>query len=226
MSAHAKILCVADEVDLLVYSSSVKERFGDVDLILSAGDLPDEYLGFISSMLNKPLLSVAGNHDPDDRPPRRNAYSLGFGSTLADQARAHLGRLRFSIRTESGLRVLGIPGSMCYNEGPNQFSEFRMALRVILLAPRLIAARLLRGRAVDIILAHAPPCSADGESDLCHRGFRSFNWLIALASPLYFVHGHVHLYDSREPRERTFGSTSIVNVYGHRVIEFARGDRT
>ncbi|HCO48411.1 MAG TPA: hypothetical protein DIT55_02830, partial [Spirochaetaceae bacterium] len=62
-----KVLCVADEVDLLVYSSSIRERFGDIDLILSAGDLPGEYLGFIASMLNKPMISVAGNHDPDDR---------------------------------------------------------------------------------------------------------------------------------------------------------------
>lgn len=223
MNSTAKILCVADEVDLLVYSSSIKERFGDVDLVLSAGDLPDEYLGYISSMLNKPLLSVSGNHDPVDKPPRRTAYSLGFGSLQADTARSHLGRLSFSIRTESGVRVLGIPGSMLYNGGPHQYSEFSMALRIMLLAPRLALARLLKGRAVDIILAHAPPYSSSGPTDLCHRGFKSFNWLISLASPRYFIHGHVHVYDSGLSRETISGGTAIVNVYGHRVLTLSPG---
>jgi hypothetical protein len=35
-----KILCVADNIDPLVYSSSIKSRFREVDLVLGAGDLP------------------------------------------------------------------------------------------------------------------------------------------------------------------------------------------
>ena len=34
---------------------------GEVNLILSAGDLPKEYLGYIASKLNKPFLSAEGN---------------------------------------------------------------------------------------------------------------------------------------------------------------------
>ena len=45
-----KILCVADHVDPLVYSINAKERFNDVDLVLSAGDIPMSYLGFIASV--------------------------------------------------------------------------------------------------------------------------------------------------------------------------------
>jgi uncharacterized protein len=213
-----KILCVADEVDLLVYSSSIRERFGDVDLILSAGDLPDEYLGFIASMLNKPLLSVAGNHDPDDNLSHNGGVSINF----AEQAKARnslaLGRLAFKIRKEAGIAVLGLPGSMLYNGGVNQYSDFAMSAKIALLLPRLLLRRAFTGRGVDIVLAHAPPKGVRDGDDLCHRGFSAFNWLIRLAAPIYFIHGHVHLYDARELREQPVDSTSVVNVYGHKVL--------
>ncbi|MFA6008282.1 MAG: metallophosphoesterase [Candidatus Shapirobacteria bacterium] len=213
-----KILCVADEVDLLVYSSSIRERFGDIDLILSAGDLPGEYLGFIASMLNRPIISVAGNHDPDDR-VSRNFLSGGQGVDFSQERdRMGLGRLSFAIRKEAGVSVLGLPGSMLYNGGVNQYSDFSMKLRAFLLAPRLLARRLLKGRAVDIILAHAPPKGIHDGVDRCHQGFAAYRWLIRLAAPAFFVHGHVHVYDNRELREANRGGTAIVNVYGHRVL--------
>ncbi|TFH04381.1 MAG: metallophosphoesterase, partial [Spirochaetales bacterium] len=57
-----RILCVADHIDPLVYSAGIKNRFRDIDLVLGAGDLPMEYLGFISASLNKPIFFVFGNH--------------------------------------------------------------------------------------------------------------------------------------------------------------------
>ncbi|MCX7026318.1 MAG: metallophosphoesterase [Spirochaetes bacterium] len=195
-----KILCVADEVDLLVYSDAIRERFGEVDLILSAGDLPNEYLGYIASMLNRPLVSVAGNHDH------------------GEEDASGLGRLCFSIRKEAGLSILGIPGSMLYSGGPNQFSDHYMTMRLLCLAPRLVLRRLFKGRGVDIVLAHAPPKGMGDGPDLPHRGFSAFLWLIGLAKPFYFIHGHVHLYDGREKREKELDSTKVVNVYGHSLI--------
>lgn len=218
-----KILCVADEVDLLVYSSSIRERFGDIDLILSAGDLPGEYLGFIASMLNRPMISVAGNHDPDDR-ASGNWISGGLSiENMQERDRTGLGRLSFGIRKEAGISVLGIPGSMLYNGGVNQYSDASMKLKLLLLAPLLLARRLLKGRGVDIILAHAPPRGIHDAGDRCHQGFTAFNWLIHLAAPSYFVHGHIHVYDSREARQEKYGETAIVNVYGHRVLTLELG---
>ncbi|HEY9054238.1 MAG TPA: metallophosphoesterase [Rectinemataceae bacterium] len=211
-----KILCLADEVDLLVYSPSIKERFGDADLILSAGDLPEEYLGYVSAMLNRPMLSVAGNHDSDVHPAsiRQPAHE---GITPGDSC--GLGRLRFSIAEEAGISVLGIPGCMRYSGGPNQFSELYMRLKVLSLAPLLLLRRLLTGRGVDIILAHSPPKGIGDAADLPHRGFSSFLWLIKLAKPVYFIHGHVHVYDARQGRELRLGDTLVVNVYGHRILK-------
>ena len=135
-----------------------------------------------------------------------------------------IGRLSFAICREAGLSILGIPGSMRYSGGSNQFSDRYMTLRLLRLVPRLALRRLFRGRGVDIVLAHSPPKGMGDASDLPHRGFSSFRWLINLARPLYFIHGHVHLYDSREPREKGLNSTRIVNVYGHRLITLDKED--
>ena len=35
-----KILCISDQIDPLIYSVNIKERYQDVDLVISAGDLP------------------------------------------------------------------------------------------------------------------------------------------------------------------------------------------
>jgi len=222
MTKPLKILCVADEIDLLVYSSSIRDRFGDIDLILSAGDLPDEYLGFIASMLNKPLISVAGNHDPEDRKTRNPLVGSGFFDASRENDRSGLGRLAFSLRKESGITVLGLPGSMLYNGGVNQYSDITMTLKIAWLTPRLLLRKLFTGRGVDIILAHSAPKGIHDGQDKCHQGFSAFRWLIRLASPLYFVHGHVHVYDNQVQREQAEGGTTVVNVYGHRVLSFSR----
>lgn len=63
-----KILCISDQIDPLVYSSAIKERFADIDVILSAGDLPMEYVDFVVSSLNKPAFFIFGNHNLKEFP--------------------------------------------------------------------------------------------------------------------------------------------------------------
>ena len=58
-----KILCISDQIDPLVYSGSIKERFKDIDLVLCAGDLAMEYVDFIVTSLNKPTYFIFGNHN-------------------------------------------------------------------------------------------------------------------------------------------------------------------
>ncbi len=41
-----KILAVSDQIDECIYTSQLQERFGDVDLVVSCGDLAYEYLTF------------------------------------------------------------------------------------------------------------------------------------------------------------------------------------
>jgi len=218
-----KILCIADTVDPLVDSLGIKERFGDVDLVLSAGDLPMEYLSYIVSMLNKPLLFVFGNHNLTDLPLYRPAaatkqeherlnmhdFSRFIGATYVG----------FKVKRESDLIVFGLGGSLKYNNGPNQFSQLQMWIMAFAKVPALLWNKLTRGRAVDIILTHAPPSGIHDKEDKCHRGFKAFLWLMTVFKPRYLVHGHIHLYDAREKRATVFGDTTVLNAYGYQIID-------
>ena len=208
-----RILCVSDQIDPLVYSERVRDRFPDIDLVLAAGDLPLEYLGFISSMLNCPLVYVEGNHDLSPEAP---AAPWGTALTVEGHGTRNMG---FRFGRECGLSILGLPGSIRYNHGPNQFTDLGMALRILVLLPRLLISRLLRGRAVDIVLTHAPPLGIHDRQDLCHRGFASFRHLIRFVRPRWFIHGHVHLYDPEDERIGTEHSTTVINAYGHWLID-------
>ena len=55
-------LILSDEVLPQLYGPSLKRFVGDVDLIISCGDLPFYYIEFIISTLNKPAFYVFGNH--------------------------------------------------------------------------------------------------------------------------------------------------------------------
>jgi predicted phosphodiesterase len=104
-----KILCISDQIDPLVYSNSIKTRFADVDLILSAGDLPLDYLDFVVSNLNKPLVFVFGNHHT--KKIEDDAYG-GCGCVHAGSKVVH----------EEGVIIAGLGGCLRYNNGANQFS--------------------------------------------------------------------------------------------------------
>jgi Icc-related predicted phosphoesterase len=219
-----RLLCVADHIDPLVHSPAAKQRFSDIDLVLSAGDLPMEYLGFISSSLNKPVLFVFGNHNLEHvRRFRRWGLSsdaeLGvitggvmtnfFGSTYIG-SRAVL---------RKGLLIGGLGGCRRYNRGENQFTEFQMFRRILVMVPRLIWNKIVHGRYIDILLTHAPPRGVNDRPDPTHMGFRVFHWFVNTFKPLYLLHGHVHLYDINAVRESQIGSTRVINVYNHWVLE-------
>ena len=215
-----KILCVSDQVDPLVYSPRMRERFKDVSLVLSAGDLPPEYLGFITSMLNRDLVYVVGNHDIEELEAR------GVGRWYADEeaeeaTQRATGSLDAGFRfiKAEGLLILGLPGSMLYNRGSNQYSELAMSLRLALLVPRLLLNRLFLGRAVDLVLTHAAPRGIHDRDDLCHRGFKCFLWLMRTFKPRWLVHGHIHLYDLADVRVSTYGETTVINTFGHWILD-------
>ena len=219
-----KILCVSDHVDPLVYSSGVKSRFSDIDLVLSAGDLPMEYLGFISSSLNKRIYFVFGNHhlkhlelftkqtDSNQEFHRdERLFRNYFGSTCIDgKARRH-----------GSLLIAGLGGSRRYNSGDHQFTDFQMRLRIMKLIPRLLWNRLAHGRYIDILLTHAAPLDLNDRPDPTHVGFPSFVRFIERFHPKYLLHGHIHLYDINAVRETEYAGTKIINVYDHLVLEFS-----
>ena len=57
-----RILAVSDIELPYIYKAVGGKTFKDIDFVISCGDLPNEYLGYIISMLNKDLYYVRGNH--------------------------------------------------------------------------------------------------------------------------------------------------------------------
>ncbi|NOY09992.1 MAG: metallophosphoesterase [Spirochaetes bacterium] len=222
-----KVLCVSDHIDPVVYSNNIKTRFRDVDIIISAGDLPLNYYDFIVSNLNKPLFFVFGNHNLKHlkyyKPQYQRAYydmldlekHRSFGATFIS------GKVR---RVKKGTLILaGLGGSMLYNGGANQYSEFGMALYAMRLIPRLIFNRIFYGRYLDILVTHAPPAGIHDLPDRCHRGFKVFLWLIKYFKPRYLIHGHVHLYDRNANKITKYLDTYVVNAYNHCLIDSEGG---
>ena len=216
-----KLLCVSDQIDPYIYNSSVKERFGDVDAVISAGDLPDEYLDFISGALNKPVFFVFGNHNLKSfnlyhglAAWRRNEYKMAheFPGTGA----AYVG---FKCLKTEKMLIAGVSGSIRYNNGLCQYTERQMAFKLLRLVPQLLLNRLLRGRFLDVFVTHAAPLGIHDKEDPCHRGFKCFLKFMQVFKPKYLIHGHIHLYDLQAERVTQYENTTVINAYSHYVIE-------
>jgi Icc-related predicted phosphoesterase len=216
--SHMKILCVSDQIDPLVYSSSIKDRFGDVDLVLAAGDLPLDYLEFIVSSLNKPLHFVFGNHNLKDFHYYKKGKEPSF-STERDTPGAGATHIGAKVKREGPFILAGLGGSMRYNNGENQFTEAGMRREIFKLLPRLLLNRLFRGRWLDILLTHAAPAGIHDKEDPCHRGFQVFLWFMRTFKPKYLIHGHIHLYDLSAVRTTKYQNTWVINAYSHYIID-------
>ena len=195
-----KILLVPDEEDRFLWDYYTPGRLKGIDLILSAGDLDAEYLSFLVTMANRPLLYVHGNHDGGyaQRPPE--------GCQCIDG----------KLVTVGGLRILGLGGSALYNGGPHQYTEKQMRRRIHRLRLKLALAG-----GVDIVLTHAPVRGFGDEDNMTHRGFEAFLPLLDQYQPRYLVHGHIHQrYGANRPRCYQYNETTIVNATGRYILEF------
>ena len=197
------ILLLADEPSKSLWDFYDETKLKGVDLILSAGDLPPAYLSFLVTFSNCPLLYVHGNHDDiyDMKPPE--------GCICIDD----------QIYVYEGIRILGLGGSMRYNEGDSQYTESQMKRRIRRLVPRLYRNKRKYGRYVDILITHAPPFGMGDGPDLCHTGFKCFLDFMDRFQPKYLLHGHVHLFDSNAGRITQYGNTKVVNIFGSYMVE-------
>ncbi|MFI7678808.1 metallophosphoesterase [Actinophytocola sp. NPDC049390] len=208
-----KLLTVSDEIVESLWTERVAERFGSVDLVLAAGDLPFDYLDFLASALDRPLVFVPGNHDAD-----LSAYSRRRGMWFASGFPARYPGPRGAVNADgrvvevAGLRIAGLGGSIRYNEGPNQWTERQQSRR----AARLV--RAARGRPVDVLLTHSPPLGVGDRDDPPHRGFACLHTVVERLRPSVLVHGHIHPYGQPVP-DRSMGETRVLNTVGYRILD-------
>lgn len=195
------IMVFADHPSKILYDFYEPEKIKDIDLIISCGDLPAEYLTFFATLCRAPVLYVRGNHDGryEQKPPE--------GCICIED----------NIYVYRGIRILGLGGSMCYIPGsPNQYTERQMKRRV-----KKLRFKLWRHKGFDILVSHAPAYQLNDLDDLPHRGFAVFRTLMEKYEPKYFFHGHVHAtYRWDFKRETVYGKTTVVNAYEAYVVEY------
>ena len=211
-----KILTISDRVDEVLYSTALRRAFGDVDIVLSCGDLPYYYLEFIVTMVGGPLFYVIGNHAPEIRGRGENPEKWQYPKGC-ENIHGRVVRYR-------NLTIAGLEGSLRYNNNPYfQYSEREMALKVWQLAPWLVINKLLHGRYLDILITHAPPYGIHDAADRCHTGFRAFRAFMERFRPQYLIHGHVHLYGPNQIAQTRYCSTMVVNSYGYHSLDIEGG---
>ena len=189
-----KFLCVSDQIDPLVYATSAKERYSDVDAVFCAGDLPMDYVDYIVTLLNKPTFFVFGNHDlkefhyyhkPASQGTSMEAMKHSHGGDYVSNRVFRCKNLPITLpdgRT-TPLLVSGVSGSIRYNNGEDQYTDREMFFQLLALAPKLLWNKIRYGRYCDVFLTHASPRHIHDREDPCHKGFECFNWFIKKFKP-------------------------------------------
>ena len=205
---------MADEVDESLYGDRLPEV--RPDLVLSCGDLPFDYLEYLVSRLDVPLLYVPGNHDASVQPPDLTWMPLRH--EIPTPGPAGCDNIDGKVVEVGGLRVAGLGGSVRYKRGPNQYTQAQMNRRAVSIGLRLGLKRVRDGRKLDVLVTHAPEFGLVPATDAAHAGFVAFTRLIKQFQPLLHVHGHVHPY-GRQLADRQIGVTRVINAIPSRIIE-------
>lgn len=194
-----KILVLADKEEAGLWDYYTPKKTEGIDLIISCGDLDPDYLEFLTTVVNRPLLYVRGNHD--GRYDRKEP----LGCIDIDDR----------IYEYRGLRIMGLGGSYRYHPGKDMYTEREMRERI-----RKMKRILYLSEGIDILVTHAPAMGYGDMDDLPHRGFECFCELMETYHPLYMFHGHVHQeYGNFRRLIQHPCGTKIINACGHMVVE-------
>jgi ser/thr protein phosphatase family protein len=190
-----KFLCVSDiEILADMEEEFLKQRFKDVDFIMSAGDVSNNYLDYLVSVLNKDLICVNGNHTYN------KDYPLGFAKVINGKFIKY-----------KGLRILGLDGSKVYSFQEHQYSESQMKMKIL---KNIFFLR----KGVDIVLSHASPEGIHDRDDGVHNGFKVFHKVIQHFKPKLWIHGHIHLSNFMNYQDTLVGKTMVSNTFGYRIF--------
>lgn len=211
-----KLLLIADNEERYLWddwNQETRKKLSDIGLILSAGDLDADYLEFLVTMLNVPLVYVRGNHDGhyDKKPPE--------GCIDADGKIVEVACGKGAVKQK--VRILGLGGSMRYKDySEDMYTEEEMSRRIVGLRRMFLRERLKGNTGFDILLTHAP-CKGYGDmEDIAHTGFECFNQLLNKYHPELHVYGHVHKeYGQFESTMTHPSGTLLINASGYCITD-------
>lgn len=192
-----KILCVSDiEILKELKIETLKEKFKDIDFIMSAGDVSNDYLDYLVSVLNKDLIMVNGNHI------YRHNVSIDFAKKIDGKGIKY-----------KGLRILGLDGCRVYSFKEHQYTEWQMTKKILKNIFFLLGG-------VDIVLSHASPSGIHDVDDGVHNGFKIFHKIIKYCKPKLWIHGHIHLHNFMVYQDTKVMETVVSNTFGYRVFDY------
>lgn len=203
-----RILALADETDASLQSAETRDRLGPVDLIVGCGDLPVDYLRFVTDAFETvPLAYVRGNHD------------IGGDWATGDATHLHLPEPLPDGRpwTDGQLTVIGFSGIPRHGGGGLQVGSLARASQVFRAWLR-IAVR--RSKRPVLLVSHVAPRGINDGPDPVHRGSRALRWLATQLRPPLWLHGHTTLLTRRlEDRSIQRGGTLFYNAAGAVLVE-------
>jgi uncharacterized protein len=198
--APIRILAVSDVLEPTFTDRRNRSRMGSIDLILGCGDLDFDDLAFVADSFDAPLVYVRGNHDTGER------WSRSTGSCPVPMEPN-------SIVRRSGLSIggMGWPSIHDREAARSESGAWRQALA--------LATRRLGHTGPLIVISHVPPSGAgDVPTDVYHRGFSGYAWLLRRLQPVLWLHGHTPLAATPQWHVAA-GATQVVNVTGAVLIE-------
>lgn len=193
-----RILAVSDIESKSLYDFFSPDKVEGVELIIGCGDLREEYLEFLVTMINVPLLYIHGNHDDHfKREPE--------GCVCIDD----------KFYEYKGIRFVGLGGSFRYRDGRYMYTEREMKRRIWKLMPRIF-----RHKGFDVLVTHCPARYLNDFDTITHRGFDCFNKLLEKYRPKLFMHGHIHRnYGARIPQKSDHDGTLVINASDYCIFD-------
>lgn len=212
------MLAVADEVCDALWGP--KSTALAPDLVIAAGDLPWDYLEFLASTLDRPVVFVPGNHDPAVEQAKAHRSGQYLRAGMPCEAPRPAGCLNADGRVldVAGLRIAGLGGCVRYRPGPNQYSQGEYRRRAARLARTAGRLQWTRPGPVDVLLTHAPPLGLGDAEDRPHVGIAALHDTLDRLRPRWHLHGHIHPHGLPTP-DRKVGGTTVRNVIPYRMIE-------
>jgi uncharacterized protein len=159
------------------------------DVVLTLGDLEPDVLDPLGRFPGVPTFGVYGNHDDGRYLDATNTTNLHLRSASID-----------------GITFAGFEGCVRYTpEARLQYSQ-REASKLARKVPP-----------ADVLISHAPPRGIHEEpDDRAHEGFDALRDYVERVAPRLHLHGHT---PAPPRRPRRLGSTLVVHVVGHAVID-------
>lgn len=203
-----KILTVSDSVEKSFLKEDLLiEKCRGIHFILGCGDLPPYYLEYLINCLNIPLFYVPGNHDEQSHQSQLMKKPFAQGCKNIDK----------EVILYQGLLIGGLAGALRYRKGDYLYTEAQMKQKIFSMIPRLLLNKIKYKRYIDVLITHAPPYGIHDQTDLPHRGFKTFLSYMKIFKPAYLIHGHTMPKKSNELSH--YRSTTVINTNHYKILE-------